>query len=74
MSIQRRDIQRLLDEIEDLPGWRVRRYDTSGKHCTIFPPDGQKIIMVPCTPGGWRWRLNLRAELRRAGWIGTSLG
>lgn len=63
-SEEKRRIRELLIEIENLTGWRV---DRSGRHHTIFPPDGQKIICVPCTPSDHRWRMNLRAEIRRAG-------
>lgn len=69
----KRRIRELLDEIEQLSGWRVRRIDVSGKHSTIYPPDGQPLISVPNSPSDWRWRKNLRSQLRRCGWTGTLL-
>ncbi len=76
MSRKREDrnrIDTLLAELESRPGWRVKRISQSGKHHTAYPPHAQKIIMIPGTPGDWRWRKNVRSELRRAGWDGTTL-
>jgi hypothetical protein len=64
-------IRKLIAEIEAMPEWRVRR--ASGNHTTIFPPDKGKIISVSSTPSEYRWRRNLRAQLRQAGWTGTLL-
>ena len=60
----RRLILQLVDQINDRDGWRTRR---CGDHITAFPPEKQKVIMIPTSPGDYRWRKNVRSELRRAG-------
>jgi hypothetical protein len=74
VATEKRQIKELLDEIESLSGWRVRRADgRRSPHSTIYPPDGQMIITIPTSPSDYRWRKNLRSQLRQAGWTGTLL-
>lgn len=72
MASDARALKKLLAEVGRLPGWRVRHCGRAPHH-TIFPPDGQPLIMVPRSPSDYRWRKNLRGQLRRAGWTGTLL-
>lgn len=58
-----KEVEALLDEVRELPGWRV---EDIGDRWRIAPPDGPLIFHAKRVIGkGIR---NLRAELRRAGW------
>jgi hypothetical protein len=60
-----KDIDKLLREIERLPGWRVEK---GTKHRVVYPPDkAHPPIRVPGSASDHRSYLNLRAQLRRAG-------
>jgi len=74
MSSEQKVIKSLEKELASLPGWRVSLQAEGGKHTKVYPPDNGPIIMIPCSPGDRaRWKKNLRAQLRRAGWSGTIL-
>jgi hypothetical protein len=66
-------IKELTDEVHRQSGWRVEPVSKSRKHATVYPPDGQRQFTLPTTPSDHRWKPNLRAELRRAGWKGKIL-
>lgn len=65
MSTRSKDIRRLLEHVDRLPGWRVD--DRSGGF-RIFPPADATPMSAPHGPRRPdRAVANLRARLRRAG-------
>ncbi len=65
MATADKDLAKLLDQVSQLPGWRVQNTSRAYK---IFPPRGGQPLGCPHGPRNpWRTRKNLIAKLRRAG-------
>lgn len=59
------DLADLLDAVENTPGWRVQKLDSS--RWRVYPPKPADIIHVSDS-GDHRALKNTQALLRRAGW------
>jgi hypothetical protein len=59
MSKHRRDCVALCIDA----GLNVLGVDDRGRHLTILCTEGR--VVMPYTPGDWRWRRNARAQARR---------
>lgn len=62
--MSRKEFDALLDEVEQTPGWRVEKLDSS--RWRVYPPKPHPVIHI-CDSGEVRALLNTRANLRRAG-------
>lgn len=58
-------VKKIIRDVEE----RGHRVEHTRKHLRALHSSGTGVVILPVSPGGGRWEQNMRANLRRHGFL-----